>query len=130
MNLLRTPFFEHHKAAGGRLIDFGGWELPVQYTGIIEEHKQVRSSVGLFDVSHMGEVFLRGPGALDAIRYLVTNSIDIPNGHAQYTAMCNPAGGIVDDCEKHDDGCAGGQHPINLRRPRGARKGSGHLAPT
>ncbi len=97
MNLLRTPFFEHHKAAGGRLIDFGGWELPVQYTGIIEEHKQVRSSVGLFDVSHMGEVFLRGPGALDAIRYLVTNSIDIPNGHAQYTAMCNPSGGIVDD---------------------------------
>lgn len=97
MNLLRTPFFEHHKAAGGRLIDFGGWELPVQYTGIIDEHKQVRSSVGLFDVSHMGEVFLRGAGALDAIRHLVTNSIDVPNGHAQYTAMCNAEGGIVDD---------------------------------
>ena len=93
----RTPFFEHHKAAGGRLIDFGGWELPVQYSGIIEEHKQVRNSVGLFDVSHMGEVFLRGPSALEAIRHLVTNNIDIPNGHAQYTAMCNPEGGIVDD---------------------------------
>ena len=97
MDLLRTPFFEHHKAAGGRLIDFGGWELPVQYSGIMAEHKQVRSSVGLFDVSHMGEVFLRGPGALAAIRHLVTNAIDVPNGHAQYTAMCHPSGGIVDD---------------------------------
>lgn len=97
MDLLRTPFFEHHKAAGGRLIDFGGWELPVQYSGIMAEHKQVRSSVGLFDVSHMGEVFLRGPGALASIRHLVTNAIDVPNGHAQYTAMCHPSGGIVDD---------------------------------
>lgn len=97
MGLRRTPFFEHHKAAGGRLIDFGGWELPVQYSGIIDEHKQVRSSVGLFDVSHMGEVFVRGPGAVDAVRELVTNNIAIPNGHAQYTAMCHPHGGIVDD---------------------------------
>jgi aminomethyltransferase len=97
MSLKRTPFFEHHEAAGGRLIDFGGWELPVQYSGIIEEHKQVRRSVGLFDVSHMGEVFLRGPSALTAIRHLVTNTVDIPNGHAQYTAMCNHEGGIVDD---------------------------------
>ncbi|MAY80523.1 MAG: glycine cleavage system protein T [Deltaproteobacteria bacterium] len=97
MSLRRTPFFECHQAASGRLIDFGGWELPVQYTGIIEEHKQVRSSVGLFDVSHMGEVFLRGPSALKAVRHLVTNNVDIPNGHAQYTAMCNHEGGIVDD---------------------------------
>ena len=97
MEIKRTPFFEHHKAAGGRLIDFGGWELPVSYAGIIEEHKQVRNSVGLFDVSHMGEVFLRGPSALKAIRHLITNNLDIPNGHAQYTAMCNEAGGIVDD---------------------------------
>ena len=97
MGLKRTPFFEHHQAAGGRLVDFGGWELPVSYSGIIEEHKQVRNSVGLFDVSHMGEVFLRGPSALEAIRYLVTNNLDIPTGHAQYTAMCNDDGGIVDD---------------------------------
>jgi len=97
MSLRRTPFFSHHQAANGRLIDFGGWELPVQYTSIIEEHKCVRSSVGLFDVSHMGEVFLRGPSALEAVRHLVTNNVDIPNGHAQYTAMCNPEGGIVDD---------------------------------
>ena len=97
MNPRRTPFFEHHQAAGGRLIDFGGWELPVQYSAIVEEHLKVRSSVGLFDVSHMGEVFLRGPSALKAIRHLVTNNVEIPNGHAQYTAMCNPEGGIVDD---------------------------------
>jgi aminomethyltransferase len=97
MSLRRTPFFLHHQAAGGRLIDFGGWELPVQYTSIIEEHKCVRASVGLFDVSHMGEVFLRGPSALEAVRHLVTNNVEIPNGHAQYTAMCNPEGGIVDD---------------------------------
>lgn len=97
MSLRRTPFFLHHQTAGGRLIDFGGWELPVQYTSIIEEHKCVRASVGLFDVSHMGEVFLRGPSALEAVRHLVTNNVDIPNGHAQYTAMCNPEGGIVDD---------------------------------
>jgi aminomethyltransferase len=97
MSLKRTPFFEHHQAAGGRLIDFGGWELPVSYAGIIEEHKQVRERVGLFDVSHMGEVFLRGPSALAAIRHLITNNLEVPNGHAQYTAMCNPEGGIVDD---------------------------------
>ncbi len=97
MSLRRTPFFSHHQAAGGRLIDFGGWELPVQYSSIIEEHKCVRDSVGLFDVSHMGEVFLRGPSALAAVRHLVTNNVEIPNGHAQYTAMCRPNGGIVDD---------------------------------
>ena len=67
MSLRRTPFFSHHQAAGGRLIDFGGWELPVQYSSIMEEHKCVRDSVGLFDVSHMGEVFLRGPSALAAV---------------------------------------------------------------
>ena len=69
----------------------------MSYSGIIEEHKQVRESVGLFDVSHMGEVFLRGPSALKAIRHLITNNLDIPDGHAQYTAMCNEDGGIVDD---------------------------------
>ena len=97
MSLRRTPFFPHHQVAGGRLIDFGGWELPVQYSSIIEEHKCVRETVGLFDVSHMGEVFLRGPSALAAARHLVTNNVEIPNGHAQYTAMCRPNGGIVDD---------------------------------
>ena len=97
MSLRRTPFFANHEAAGGRIIDFGGWALPVQYTGIIEEHRRVRESVGLFDVSHMGEVFIRGPGAHAAVQHLVTNDVDIPVGKAQYTAMCQPDGGIVDD---------------------------------
>jgi aminomethyltransferase len=97
MGLHRTPFYADHVAAGGRLIDFGGWELPVQYTGIIDEHRRVREAVGLFDVSHMGEVFIRGEGAHAAVQHLVTNDVDIPVGKAQYTAMCQPDGGIVDD---------------------------------
>lgn len=97
MSLRRTPFFAHHKAANARLIDFGGWELPVQYTGILQEHATVRSAVGLFDVSHMGEVFVRGPKALEAVRHLVTNDVNIPIGRAQYSPMCHPHGGIVDD---------------------------------
>ena len=79
-SLRRTPFFDHHVAAGARLIDFGGWEMPVQYSGIIGEHHRVRQSAGLFDVSHMGEVFLRGPRALEAIRHLVTNDVQIADG--------------------------------------------------
>ncbi len=97
MSLLRTPFYEQHRAAGARLIDFGGWELPVQFSGIMEEHRQVRDSVGLFDVSHMGEIRVRGPDALSAVRRLVTNDVNIEVGQAQYTLMCTPEGGIVDD---------------------------------
>jgi len=97
MTLRHTPFFSNHEAAGGRIIDFGGWALPVQYTGIIDEHRRVRTTVGLFDVSHMGEVFIRGPGAHATVRHLVTNDVNIEPGKAQYTAMCQPDGGIVDD---------------------------------
>jgi aminomethyltransferase len=97
MTLQRTPFFEQHKEAGGRLIDFGGWELPVQFDGIIAEHQRVRQQVGLFDVSHMGEVRVRGSRALEAVRHLVTNDLDLTDGQAQYTPMCFPDGGIVDD---------------------------------
>ncbi len=97
MSLRRTPFFSFHKEAGARLIDFGGWEMPVQYTGLMAEHKATRASVGLFDVSHMGEVWFRGPGAIDAVRHLVTNDLKLVDGHAQYTAMCYGHGGIVDD---------------------------------
>jgi aminomethyltransferase len=79
------------------MVDFGGWEMPVQYTSMMAEHRQVRSGIGLFDVSHMGEVRLRGAKALDAVRHLVTNDVAIVDGQAQYTAMCNPAGGIIDD---------------------------------
>lgn len=95
--LLRTPLYQAHVDAGARMVDFGGWEMPVQYTSMMKEHRQVRSHVGLFDVSHMGEVRLRGPKALEAVRHIVTNRVDITDGQAQYTAMCTEAGGIVDD---------------------------------
>lgn len=98
MSLRRTPFFSFHQAAGARLIDFGGWEMPVQYEGIIAEHERVRTQVGLFDVSHMGEVRFRGEKAIEAIDRLVTNRCtDLVDGQARYSPMCRPSGGIVDD---------------------------------
>jgi len=96
-SLKRTPLYQAHVDAGARLVDFGGWEMPVQYTSMMKEHRQVRQSVGLFDVSHMGEVRLRGARALEAARHLVTNRLDIAIGQAQYSPMCNERGGIVDD---------------------------------
>lgn len=95
--LRRTPLFQAHVDAGARMVDFGGWEMPVQYSSMMKEHRLVRSKVGLFDVSHMGEVRLRGPKALEAIRHIVTNRMNIVDGQAQYTAMCTEKGGIVDD---------------------------------
>lgn len=98
MSLRRTPFFEAHVASGARTIDFGGWEMPLQYTGIIDEHLAVRRSVGLFDVSHMGEIRVRGPNALPALEHMVSNRVaDIPIGASQYAALMNDAGGMVDD---------------------------------
>lgn len=98
--LLRTPLFEAHKRAGARLIDFGGWEMPVQYKlGILKEHKAVREQVGLFDVCHMGEVSLRGAKAGEAVQKLVTGDTSkLDEGAALYTLMCLENGGIVDDC--------------------------------
>lgn len=94
----RTPLYEAHAALGGRFVDFAGWEMPVQYTGLIEEHLRVRSSCGLFDVSHMGEIEITGPGALSAVQYLSTNDINkIKDGRCQYTLLCYPEGGVVDD---------------------------------
>jgi aminomethyltransferase len=96
--LKRTPFFDIHKQAGAKLIDFGGWEMPVQYESIKKEHQAVRNSVGLFDVSHMGEFFVHGPEALDLIQYVTVNDASkLARGKAQYTVMCYEDGGIVDD---------------------------------
>lgn len=96
--LKRTSLFEEHQRLGGRLIDFGGWELPVQYSGVMDEHLACRNSVGLFDVSHMGEVHVEGADAEAFLNYLVTNQVaKLAVGQAQYTAMCHPSGGIVDD---------------------------------
>ncbi|MDR3605881.1 MAG: glycine cleavage system aminomethyltransferase GcvT [Oligoflexia bacterium] len=96
--LKRTALFEEHQKLNGRLIDFGGWELPVQYSGLMDEHVACRTAAGLFDVSHMGEVHVEGPDAEAFLNYLVTNNVaKIAVGQAQYSAMCNEHGGIVDD---------------------------------
>lgn len=96
--LLRTPLFESYKAYGGKTIDFGGWELPVQFSSIKAEHEAVRTKAGLFDVSHMGEVLVTGGGALEYLQHLVTNDVSkLQIGQAQYTVMCNERGGTIDD---------------------------------
>ncbi len=93
-----TPLHAWHQAAGARLIDFAGWEMPVQYTGVLEEHKAVRSAAGLFDLSHMGELFFAGPEALAALQSLTTNDVaKLRVGQAHYSLLCRPDGGIVDD---------------------------------
>ena len=96
--LKRTAIFEEHRKLSGRLIDFGGWELPVQYSGVMDEHLACRKDAGLFDVSHMGELEVRGESAEGFLNYLVTNDVSkISIGQAQYTVMCHENGGIVDD---------------------------------
>ena len=96
--LLRTPLYENVKAAGGRFVPFGGWDMPVQFKGIQAEHDQVRTAAGLFDVSHMGEIEVKGAGALAAVNRLITNDLaSLVDGQALYTCLCRPDGGIVDD---------------------------------
>lgn len=96
--LLRTPLRDFHAAHGGRLVDFAGWEMPVQYRSILEEHKAVRRAAGLFDVSHMGEVDVRGPQAGAFLNRLVTNDVaKLFPGRVLYSPMCYPHGGVVDD---------------------------------
>ncbi len=96
--LKRTPFFEVHQHAGAKLIDFGGFEMPVQYAGILKEHQAVRERAGIFDVSHMGEIMITGPKALELVQLATVNDASklIP-GKIQYSAMCYTNGGIVDD---------------------------------
>lgn len=96
--LKQTALLDEHRKAGGRLIDFGGWELPVQYTGVMNEHLAVRQHCGLFDVSHMGEIWVEGPTAGEFVDFLVTNDVSKLALHqAQYSALCSESGGIVDD---------------------------------
>ena len=96
--LNRTPLYDVHKQLGARLVEFGGWEMPVQYSSIIDEHLTVRSNVGIFDLSHMGEIELRGPNSLSLIQKLITNdAAKLVDGQVLYTPMCTEAGGIVDD---------------------------------
>jgi aminomethyltransferase len=96
--LLRTPVYERHVALGARMVPFAGWEMPVQYEGVIPEHRAVREDCGVFDVSHMGEIEVEGPHARDLLQSLLSNDLDrIEVGGAQYTLLTNERGGIVDD---------------------------------
>jgi aminomethyltransferase len=96
--LKKTPLNGVHRRLGGRMVEFGGWEMPVQYRGVIEEHLAVRGAAGLFDVSHMGEIEVRGTGALAFIQELTINDASrLADGQVQYSAMCYPHGGVVDD---------------------------------
>ncbi len=94
----KTPLYERHVELGGKVVDFAGYKLPVQYAGIIEEHRAVRNEVGIFDVSHMGEFEFRGPQALEAVQKLIANNAaKLKINQVLYTPMCYPDGGVVDD---------------------------------
>ncbi len=94
----QTPLFDIHRRLGGRLVEFGGWEMPVQYTSIMDEHQAVRTAAGLFDISHMGEVLVTGTAAEVFLNGMLTNDVrKLVTGHGQYTLMCNERGGVIDD---------------------------------
>ena len=96
--LRRTPLFERHVALGARMVPFAGWEMPVQYEGVIPEHRAVRTGAGVFDVSHMGEIEVEGPTARDLLQSALSNDIDrLEPGDAQYTLLTTEIGGIIDD---------------------------------
>jgi aminomethyltransferase len=94
----KTKFYSVHEKLDAKIVDFAGYKMPVQYSSIIAEHKAVRNSIGVFDVSHMGEVFIRGEKALDFVQHITVNDASqLTDGRVQYSAMCYPDGGIVDD---------------------------------
>ena len=96
--LRRTPLFDRHEAAGARLVPFAGWEMPVQYEGVRQEHVAVRTGAGVFDVSHMGEVSTSGPDAEAFLQHLLSNDVTkLAEGGAQYSVLCNEDGGVIDD---------------------------------
>lgn len=96
--LRRTPLYERHRAAGARLVAFAGWEMPIQYGGIREEHLAVRRAAGVFDVSHMGQIQTRGPQGLDFLQYVTSNDLRrLAEGGAQYGLICREDGGVLDD---------------------------------
>jgi aminomethyltransferase len=96
--LRQTPLHDRHVALGARMVPFAGWEMPVQYEGVIQEHKAVRTDAGVFDVSHMGEIEVEGPTARDLLQSMLSNDVDkLQPGDAQYTLLTNEDGGIIDD---------------------------------
>lgn len=98
MSLRQTPLFHWHTTHGGRMVEFGGWEMPVQYSGIVDEHQTVRHAVGLFDISHMGRLAFQGTDALPLLDHLLTCRVDnLVDGQIRYGLVCNDTGGILDD---------------------------------
>lgn len=98
MSLKRTPLYDLHLKRGAKLVEFAGWEMPLYYRGILEEHRAVREDVGLFDVSHMGQIVVRGAGALALLDHLLPNDVEkLTTGQALYSPMCNEEGGTLDD---------------------------------
>ncbi len=98
MEAKKTPLYDEHVKLGGKVVDYAGWYLPVQYEGLVAEHEAVRNAVGLFDVSHMGEITIKGKDALAFVDYLMTNDISkVVDNQIVYTFMCSPDGGVVDD---------------------------------
>ncbi len=96
--LRRTPLYDAHVEAGAKMVPFAGWEMPVQYGGIREEHRAVRESCGVFDVSHMGEIETRGEGAAELLQRLLSNDVSkLEVGGAQYSCLCREDGGVLDD---------------------------------
>src|SRR3954452_5516518 len=96
--LQRTPLHDRHVALGARMVPFAGWDMPVQYEGVIQEHRTVRTDAGVFDVSHMGEIEVEGPRALELLQGLLSTDLEqVEPGRARYTLLTNERGGIVDD---------------------------------
>jgi aminomethyltransferase len=96
--LKRTPFYDFHLSAGARMVDFAGWEMPLLYRGIVEEHEQTRNSGSIFDVSHMGRVYFSGPDSLKFLEHIATRRLGDQNvGQSRYSLICNEAGGVMDD---------------------------------
>lgn len=94
----RTPLHDEHLKLGAKMVEFAGWEMPVMYSGVIDEHKAVREAAGLFDVSHMGQIEVTGKGATDYVQYLTTNDArKLVDGQAQYSILCRDNGGVIDD---------------------------------
>lgn len=97
-DLKQTPLFPAHQSLGAKCADFGGWEMPIEYSGAVAEHDAVRTAVGVFDVSHMGKIRITGPGAVAALNSIVTGELGkVTAGQAQYSMLCNADGGIIDD---------------------------------
>src|ERR1035437_3723807 len=96
--LLATPLADRHVALGAKMVEFAGWLMPLQYSGILEEHRAVRARAGLFDLSHMGELFIEGEQAGSGLAYaLVSDPPSLAIGRAQYSMICTPDGGVIDD---------------------------------